>query len=700
MKAKQPHKSKQNVKEFKKTVVNQSTTPRPAAKPQAKLGVKKDYTNWYLCGAILVLTFFVFRSVMQYDFVNWDDDRYVIDNPYLKQLSLENITIYFKQFYFLMYLPLTMLTYVMDTAIAGGLKPATFHTTSLFLHLFNTAMVFVVVAKLERILTGNKNWIVPTVVASLFGLVASHVESVAWIAERKDVLYTAFLLLSFYTYLSYHASGKKLFYWLSFFLFVCSLVSKAQSFPFAFILFFLDGLLLGDYFDKKRLLAKIPFVLVGVFFAAMAILGNRSDSTAFQTLDYNFIERVSFACYGYVVYVVKLFVPFKLSLIHPYPDRVNGSVPFFYWLFLLPVLCVVGLGVYLFNKNKRLVFGIAFYSFSIVIVLQLFAYHDFLMAERYSYVSSIGVFYILGYGIDALLRSRAALRPLVLAVFGLYLAVMCFVTLDRLSVWQNSNTMWDDVKSKYPRVIVAHYNQANYKAEKLDLQGAMDCYNKALQINPNYVPALSNRGVTYGKMNNPKAALADFEHVARLDSKYKDVYSNMGNVNVMLGDLPNALKNYDKALQLTPDFPDAIFNRGQARSSAGDLQGALKDFEHLIQVKKDYPSAYHSRGMILLNLGRRQEALADFQVELQANPNNFESLYARGACYLGLKQFDQALADLNRVVQSNPKLAMPYYQRALTFIGKGAQKEACADLQMAYSLGYQPAMREMQQYCK
>jgi len=697
MKHKSPQKHKQPEKKIAQAVSsNKAVAQNKANAPLAK----KDRTYLYMCLGILALTLFIFHPVAGFDFVNWDDDRYVIDNPFLKQLTATNILVYFKQFYFLMYLPLTMLTYVVDTAIAGGLKPGMFHFTNLLLHLFNTTMVFFVVLKLETILRGKKDWLMPTIVAALFGIVTSHVESVAWVAERKDVLYTAFLLISFYLYLSYHQTQKQKFYWLAWFVFVCSLVSKAQAFPFAVILFFLDGLLLGTYLNKRRWLEKIPFVAVAVFFAALAILGNKSDSDGFSSLDYSFFERISFACYGYVMYIVKLFVPFNMAVIHPYPVRVDGHVPFMYWLFVVPVLAVVALFFYLLRKNQRLVFGIAFYSFSIVIILQLFAYHNFLMAERYSYVSSIGIFYILAYGIHEFVLSRPQFKTIVLAAFGLFVALMCFLTSERLTVWKDSASLWDDELLKYPKVIIAHYNWGNYKAEKGDLKGAMSSYNKALEINSDYIPALSNRGVTEGKLNDPKSALADLEHVARLDPKYKNVYSNIGNVRVMLGDTKSAVKDYDKALSIAPDFPDALYNRGQAKLTLQDYSGAVADFNSLIKVKPDYGMVFHARGMALLNLGKSQEALADFLSELQRNPNSFETLYARGVCYLGLKQYDLALSDLNQVVQANPKVAMPYYQRAMVYLGKGAGKQACADFNQALSLGFAPAQQMLAQYCK
>lgn len=696
-----------------KTVAKHNGLKTTNNKPQNKSITKIQFSHLIFPAGILILTYILFSPVSGFDFVNWDDDRYVIDNPYLEQSSWESIRYFFSNFYFLMYLPITMLTYVIDYKIGGGLNPGVFHTTSMIFHLCNSTLVFFVFRTIFSSIQTKYKDIGATIVAVLFAITPMHIESVAWIAERKDVVYTFFYLLSLMAYLKYFKSKKLMFYLTALFLFILSIISKAQAMTLPIVLILIDYLLKKELPDKKNILEKIPFFIISIFFGILAIMGTRADGESANAA-YTVIEKMIYASYGFVTYIVKLFVPYKLSVIYPYPEAANHEIPLIYWLYLIPSAIVVAATVWFFRKRKEISFGFAFFITNIVIVLQIFAYHNFIMADRYSYVSSLGLFFIFAFIITKIISEKEKLKIPILVAFGAYIIFLFGYSQNRIQDWKDSITLWQDVRSKYPEVLISYYNGANAKAEIGDKHGlnnqqtkatqfykdALADYDHAIFMKKDYVGALSNRGITRAKLGMVPEALSDFNEVVKIDSLFNNVYSNRGNAKMMLGDVQGAIADYDKAIELNPDYLDALFNRGMAKLNTNKWQEAISDFERIITINQNYNTTYYYLGMCYSNINKYDKAIECYNKALKQNPNSLDAYYNRGVTLFLQGKTDDAIKDYNIVIKTNPKLGLPYYQRGLAMAKLNKKQEACADLNKAKELGVRGVAEQMNKYCK
>jgi protein O-mannosyl-transferase len=684
---------------------------------------KKKLLVWPWAVGIALAAFVVYLQTIGHDFVNWDDDRYLTEFPERLAWSWASVKFFFTNYHFVMYLPITMLTYMVDTKIGGLDSPSVFHFSNTLYHAINTSLVFIFVYQLKKRYASpqtSRNYAI--IVAAMFGLVTMHTESVAWVAERKDLVYSLFYFLSLIFYVKYTETAKAKFYLTSLFMLLLSLISKAQAMPLVFMLVGIDLLLKRKVLNTKVILEKLPFFLLGAIFGYIAILGNQSEGTD-GLVKIPFLERMVYACYGFTTYIVKLFVPYKLSVIYPYPQTYKVGVTLFYYLYLIPAAAIATLFFYslkvVFRNNKadevlenpsspfntailfrEISFGLIYFIFNIGVVLQVFSYHNFIMADRYSYMSSIGIFFIVAALFQWLWESKKVPANTLWAIFAIFMLVQTVLTHNRIQDWKDSLTLWHDTRAKYPDVIVAWYNAGNLKAERKDLQAAIADYNEAIRRNPEHVGALSNRGVTWGKLNNPKAALEDFNKVIKLDSLYNNVYSNRGNVKVMLNDYESALLDYDKALKIKPDYVDALFNRGLVKNTLRKSKEALEDLNAVVRLSPNFPMAFYNRGLAKANLGLWKEAIADYNIE-QAKGNDAPDIfYSRAFANFNLKNYKSAIADYDVVIKSINNVSATYLYRGLSKIFLGMKNEGCTDLQKAVSLGDAKAQAAMQQFCR
>src|SRR6185503_16318220 len=269
-----------------------------------------------------------------------------------------------------------------------------YHWLNLILHLANTALVFVFVRKLS----GGRFW--TTVVTSLFfGIHPMHVESVAWIAERKDVLYALFYLLGLIAYLRYVEKRRPGWLAATWIAFALSIASKPAAVVFPLTLFAID------YFRRRPLrwglvLEKVPFLVVSVAMGILTVSAQSSVGAVAAPEQWTLVQKVLFACYGTVMYVVKLFVPFGLSAIYPYPTVKGAPLGPEFYVAAAVVMLVLPVILFLFRKNRAVMFGLAFFFINIVLVLQLFAIGQAVMADRYTYLPYIGLFFALAWWLD------------------------------------------------------------------------------------------------------------------------------------------------------------------------------------------------------------------------------------------------------------------------------------------------------------
>lgn len=344
---------------------------------------------------IILITFIAFLPVLQNGFVNFDDDRYILNNPMLASINLSDI---FSSYIVGNYHPLTMLIYAIEYQFFG-LNAGGYHAVSLLLHLLIVILVFYVVLSLSN----RKE--VALVASLLFGIHPLHVESVAWASELKDLLYTFFFLASWLCYLRYLKEPKRKFYFYCLFLFLLSLLSKGMAVSLPVVL------LLTDYFKGRKLnakawLEKAPFFALSIIFGIVAIIAQKSGG-AIQDLEvYPLVQRIAFACYGFITYLLKFVVPYELCTYYPYPLKSVAGIPGWYYIYPIVLLALIAFVFYSLRFSKKFFFGIGFFTITVFLVLQLLPVGNTIMADRYSYIPSIGIFYLAGEGFYRLWQKK------------------------------------------------------------------------------------------------------------------------------------------------------------------------------------------------------------------------------------------------------------------------------------------------------
>lgn len=630
----------------------QKTTATPTAKePQQKRAGQKSasnkqpYKSLWLLGGVVLFTALVLFPLLQADFVNWDDDIYILENPLIANIGA-NFTTYFTQAMASNYHPLTMVSLAIDYALVGQ-KPFLFHLVNLLFHLLNTALVFFFIKSISK---GNTE--VALLVALLFGIHPMHVESVAWISERKDVLFTCFFLLSMLAYLRYTETNA-LKWWLpAFVFFAISVLSKPAAVTLPVILLLLDWYL-GRSINLKSLLEKLPFFILALVIGYVTVEIQRHTAIgSFES--YTIPQRFMFASYGLVMYIVKMFVPWHLSVLHPYPST-TGGLPFIYML--APALAAILLAAVAWSvkRTKLVAFGFLFYFINVALVLQFLSVGMAIMSERYTYVPYIGLFYVVAMGAYFFMKQKPQMATAIRTTIAGYALLLALVTFNRTAVWQNSELLWTDVIEKYPdKAPVAHNNRGTYYRTEKRYPEALADYNKAISLSVDYQLPYLNRGNVYFNTNQNEQALAD----------------------------------YNKAIELKDDDAKAYCNRSAVYFQLNQLEKGLADATRAIELQPIYPDAWMNRSVIFASLNRHEEAVADFTSYLKHKPDTPKMLNWRGISYRALKKYQEALADFNSAIKLDPNVGEYYANRSYAHNDLGNRAAALTDAQKAKSMGF------------
>jgi protein O-mannosyl-transferase len=609
-----------------------------------------------LATLLVIITFFAFSPILKAGFTNWDDQIMVTQNTKILSMSWNSLVTMFTSFHERLYHPLVLISYAIDLKFFG-MNPFVFHMTSLMFHLLNTALVFWFIYLL------SKKPLVAFMTALLFGIHPMHVESVAWISERKDVVYAFFFLISLITYMYYLISKKNVYYLAAFLLFFASLMSKSMAMMLPVLLLVIDYYQ-GRKFDYKTVISeKLPFFGLSVIFGFLTIVGHYEPGVKGREFTFSFIGNMISAAQGLVFYVIKLVAPFKLACLYPAPDKL-GNIPtaVFWWA---PVIILLFAAVIFMTRkySKVPLFGSLFFFFAILPVTQILPVGLVIPADRYTYIPYIGFFYIFAEGIYWLYnRYVSVIAQAIVILLTISIFTGCFVmTWQRVHVWQNSKALWEDVIKNYNNVQTAYYNLAEeYFLVRWDLDTAIKYFTLAIAVDPKEASSsYINRGLVYYYKKDYKKALYNYDLAEKVDAKVPEIYLNRGNSLNAIGQQRKAIEQYNKALKLKPSVVEGWYNRGNVYMSIGDFGSAIKDYSHAIKLNAKYADAFNNRGN----------------------------------AYFKMKDMDNAYYDFTMAIMSNPKYADAYYNRAIIYAQNGDVVRALDDVLKARSLGMQIEQR-------
>lgn len=612
-----------------KTATHMATSGK--AEPAAAPG------RWYIW-LLLVVTAIVFSGVTSHQLTFIDDDKYIITNPFLRDLSLKGIGAIFTSFYEFNYHPLTTLTWLLEYSLFG-LNATVYHVVNLALHLANVWLVY----RLAQRLSGKEN--VALMVAALFALHPLHVESIAWVSERKGLLSGLFYFMSLIAYVRYVDGSRRkdlllCFVW---FLFACASKSAAVTLPLV--------LMAIDWYRGRRvaasLLEKIPFLLVSILFGVLAVLSQKAGGSMTDLLpQYGLINRIFLFTGGLAFYFVKLAIPYPLSAIHFFPDVSGGALPWYFYA-SVPLLAAIGWGVWKMRSGAReLRFGLLFFLAAMVVMLQLLPVGGAYAAERYTYVSYFGLFYAIVQWVDG-----AGFREVGHRVLAAVLLLFTFVSWARVGDWRDTDTILGDIVYKNEgnsRNSLVHYHWGQYYTYRQQWPEAADQYSRSLTIDQRNFPALLRRGEALDAMGRYKEAMADYTAARLIDAKSAVVYNNMGWTRFGLGDPAAALLLIDTAITLDSKLATAYNNRGWIKLQQKDSVAALSDFDAAIRMQPGFAKAYYNRALVKLYRGDATGAMADYTTIIRMYPNESLAWFNRGLVHLQLLDKQAAARDMHR----------------------------------------------------
>jgi tetratricopeptide (TPR) repeat protein len=567
----------------------------------------KDRFLWGAMLLLLLITGLVFSSSLQNGFVDdWDDQLYVTQNPLVLTDNIPWDKIW-KEPVAGNYHPITMISLAIDHQFSGR-EPFGYHLTNLLLHLANVLLVFFFFLKLTD---GNK--FIAFFSGLLFGIHPMHVESVAWISERKDVLYTFFFFIALICYLQYLDKKKLYFLGACFLLFILSLLSKPAAVIFPLILLLIDWQQKREI-NLKMLAEKIPFLALSVVLGYMT-LNIQSEAGAVNMDTYTFFQRFLFASFGFVAYLGKLILPLKLSVLYPFPEANEGFPAIYY---AAPVLAagLVGIAVYSLKFTRNFAFAILFYLISIVLVLQIISVGSSVISDRYTYVPYAGIFFFMAWGVHHLWKKWEAgkMKTAGQALVGLLIAyslVMGILSFQRVKVWENSEKIWTSAIRQFPNLATGYINRGNYYLENQQAEKALMDYNKALEVKPRSATAWNMRGKYYFRKQQYRQALEDFNQAVTIAPNKYQGYNNRGGAYYGLGSYNEALADYAKVLQIDPRHDKAYGNRAAIYTQQGKYQEALVEYAKAIQLNPINGGHYANRSLAYNAMGKRDLALQD-----------------------------------------------------------------------------------------
>lgn len=522
-------------------------------------------------GLVCMLGLAVYLPVLDHDFTNWDDDIYVTDNATIQRLSLSNLQTIFSRTYINAYTPLTLVSFAFEYQLVG-LSPWLYHLDNVLLHLLNTLLAWRLIQRLTQ--RPRVAW----VAAVLFVVHPLHVESVAWVTERKDVLFTCFFLLALLRYLDYVARPRWTTYVGALLLSVAALLAKGQAvtLPLVFVLI--------DWYQSRScglwasLVEKLPFFVVSVGFGSaglMLMLGSTAGPGLPELgslLGGVTLDRVVLGGYAYGLYIVKLLVPYTTSALYPEPPL---------WLAWLVggLLAIAGLVLWRGPKVAREVWlGLGFWSVNILPVLQIVPLGEAYLADRFVYVGALGIFLIIGVVWEWGEQQAHWGRRWAMGIGLVYLVSLSVLTFQYTQVWKNSVTLWNDVIAKYDSLPVAYNNRGRAYAALGDCPAAMPDYHTAIRLQPYATRPYVNRAICWAQLGRLDRALGDLQRAAQLNPRSANVYKNRANVYVLQGQFVLALRDLQTAISLDPYDGMNFYNRGALWRRQGDIRRACQDF--------------------------------------------------------------------------------------------------------------------------
>jgi protein O-mannosyl-transferase len=672
---------------------NPKGKPHPKTeKEQTRQPLKKNqpHTSYrYITSAaallVLIITLVVFLPSLSIGFVNWDDPQNLLENETLQQFAYQwdwnGVKTIFTSDVIGNYNPLPIFTFAIEKyffAPDPALNPFIFHLNNLWMHLVCTLLVYVLFIQL------GTGWMAALIGALLFGIHPMRVESVAWVTERKDVLYGMFFLGALTAYVAYikSATSKAGWYILIIVLSVFSYFSKVQAVTLPLTMVAIDFFLKRRWWSFKVLiLEKLPWWILSLAFGLINIYflkNQKSLNFENASIDYTFIDRLAVGAYSYAVYILKWLIPFQLSPLYPYPPEL--PVIAYVCLAIVPI-ALIGFLIWAFKqKQTTLLFGWAFFTFNVMFLLQIVGAGQGFLADRFTYIAFIGLFFIFIKAVTHGIDSKPAFKPVILAAIIIYLAFFAYTSNRQIAVWQNGGTLWEHVKKIYPNSPLAWKQAATYyRDNEKNYDKALLNFKEAIRLQPQDAYVYNGLAKVYlDKVGSiPAQDIAQSQQRSELLQLAMDSYRT-------------AIRN--DSISGQPDKKitgEMIVNLGVAYAMSGNLEQALSYLDKGLEINPDNANGYLNRGLIYYVTGQYEKCIKEHVSYLRINPFNADVHYEEGLCNIALGRHEAALLNFDKAISMKQSVGLYYLGRATALRNLNRREEAIRDARQAQQMGIQ-----------
>jgi tetratricopeptide (TPR) repeat protein len=581
------------------------------------------YSVIFVYSALIFGTLLVFWQVHNFDFIIYDDGSYVYQNPHvLNGLTAGGVDWAFTTCPLGYWQPLTWLSLMVNSQLFGP-GPGWFHLVNVFLHLANTLLLFAVLRKMTSAIWPS------AFVAALFAIHPMHVESVAWISERKDVLSTLFWFLTMFAYVRYVEKPSIGRYVMAIIFFALGLMSKPMLVTLPFVLLLLDYWPLNKIRNPQSairniLFEKVPFFILAAVSSVVTFLTQKAGGVIYDTKTVPLADRVGNAFLSYARYICKLFWPRELAIFYPFDA---GSIVFWQAAMCLVLLIVISaLAIYFGRNRKYLPVGWFWFTGVLVPVIGFVKFTGSSYADRFTYIPYIGLFIMLAWGLPELISGRPYRKIVLGPAMIIVLAALGISAYQQAGYWKDSFTLFSRAIEVTQNNVVAYNELGNAYLSAGRSQEAAEVYKQAIKIKPDNAKAYNNLGVAYFSVGSFKDAAQAYKQAIKIKPDYAEAYNNLGAAYVNIGSFPDALESCSQAIKIKPDFAQAYYNLGIIYDKLGRWQDSIEAYKKAIKVRPGYTDAHNNLGNAYLMINDKDSALEEYKILKSLNAEKANEL--------------------------------------------------------------------------
>ena len=673
-----------------------------------------------ICILLAGIVWIAFGQTLHHEFVNYDDGPYVYSNPRIASgLSLANLLWAFTHVHSANWHPLTTISHMLDCQLYD-LQPWGHHLTNILLHAAAVILLFFALRELTinsraRPSAAPKATNGPAVrpyqvwasafVAALFAIHPLRVESVAWVAERKDVLSGVFFMLTLLAYARYARSDRFSFgrYTTVLVLFALGLMCKPTLVTLPFVLLLLDYWPLRRVRDqwsviRRLILEKIPLFVLSAASCVATILAQKEAFAPIRAVPVQ--ERLANAVIAYVEYLGQAIYPAHLAVLYPYPEGGLSVVEV-----ILALLFLLMVSVIFFLSRKTYPFALSgwlWFVGMLVPMIGIVQVGSQPRADRYTYLPEIGLYILVTWGAMELLKNwrykREVLAIAALVIVGVFVTLSYFQT----SYWLNSEALWRHTVDVTSRNYIAQNNLAGTLLERGQLNEAIANYREALEIKPDVAEVQSNLGNALLREGNVDEAIVHLQKALQIDPAYAEAYNHMGSALMKKGQAGEAIAHYQKAVQLNTSYADAYNNLGVAFLRSGQVDQAIADYKKAVAINPESAEMQYNLGNALAHQGNWADAIACYQAAVSTERDSVKAAKIRNNLAAALEKLgksDEALEQFRQAVQINGNYPEAHCNLGRMLAQHGRRDEAVAHLREALRLkpGYEQARKQLRE---